>query len=397
MTYRRTLITVDYCVTPTEYIKNAGILIEGEQIIGIGGESGFLMDPDIRVCKYPGTYAMPGFIDTHIHGCNGFDATSAPELMNAFPVMCRALASHGVTSFIPTLVSAPIPRMIAALDILATEVETPRPYAEPVGIHLEGPFISLSRRSSQRIEDLSAVDLGLARELIAAARGKIKIWTFAPELENAPKLVELLCEHHIIPSMGHTDAEEPEIMRAIDAGASRCTHIFNGVPPLDKRRVTLAAIALTDDRITTEIILDGTHVHPRIIELTFRCKPKGKLVAISDTVQGVGLSNGTYHLGLSEIKLENGISVTPEGILAGSTQTLEKGWNRLIKNTGISQTDAANCFTSNPATSVGLDDRGVLSPGLRADIALFDTETNACVLSIIRGNIAYAANTALYW
>lgn len=398
MSYRRTLLFFDYCLTPTEFIRNAGILIEGETIIGIGGGSGFMLDSDIRICRYPGMYATAGFVDTHIHGGFGFDASCAVETGQNYARMTKGLAAHGVTSFVPTVVSSPVTQMTATLAALADHFESETEGAEPVGIHLEGPFIAMSRRSSQRPEDLSPVDLGLARELIAAARGKIRIWTFAPELKEVDKFIELLCEHRIIPSMGHTDADERDVLRAIDAGASRCTHIFNGIPPLDKRQASLATVALTDDRICAEIILDGTHLHPRMVELTFRCKRKDALVAISDAVQGTGLGDGNYHLGPSEIAIRDGISMTTaEGILAGATKTLDTGWKHLISDTGISRTDAAMCFTMNPAASIGLKDRGVLTPGLRADIAIFNAETDDCVASIIRGKMVHATEGVAHW
>lgn len=396
--YRRTLMMTDFCLSPTEYVRNAGILIEEGMIVAVGGESGFMMDSDVRVCRHPGTYALPGFVDTHIHGGNGFDSTMASATLDRFGEMSRALSAHGVTSFVPTVISAPIPQMADSLRTLAGLISGHHHEgAEPVAIHVEGPFIAKGKRGSQRAQDILPIDLGIARELIAAGKGHIKIWTFAPELAHAEQLIELLCEHHIIPSMGHTDASEHEIFRAIDAGASRCTHLFNGVPALHQRNISLAAVALTDDRITTEIILDGTHVHPRMVELTCRAKPKDRIVGVSDSVAGAGLSDGVYQLGMSQINVRNGVSHTEEGVLAGSTQSLETGWNRLARYNGITQTDAAACFTLNAALSIGLHDRGLLSPGTRADIAFFDQKTNACKLTIVRGKVVYAADPDFMW
>ncbi len=396
--YRRTLIIVDYCLTPREMIRNAGILIENDIIVGIGGASAFVIDPQIRVCKYPGTYAMPGFIDTHIHGTGGFDSTAAASTLSNFPTMSTTLASHGVTTFVPTVISAPRKQMLESVSILSDLCNQPQVGAVPVGIHMEGPYVARSRLGAFDSDDASdKIDFGFVDEIIAEGKEKIKIWTFAPELPHSVQLVERLCEHNIIPSMGHTDADVDSILKAIDAGASRCTHLFNGMPQLHQRDVSLASIVLTDDRIIAEMIMDGAHVHPRMIDLTYRTKGKDRIVGISDSIQGAGLADGTYNLGQSKINVKGGYSYSEEGLLAGSALTLETGWQRLMEYTGLESTDAAVSFTELPAQSIGLNDRGLLRPGLRADIAIYDTVTNTSRLTFVAGKIVYATQKTYMW
>jgi hypothetical protein len=169
----------------------------------------------------PDAYIMPGFIDTHIHGGQGFDASRATCNESSIQAMSQLLASRGVTGFVPTVVSMQPEAMLRNIARLAEVINEPMPGAEPVGIHLEGPFINPQKRGAQNSTSIVAIDLGYARELIAAGAGKIRRITFAPELQNAEKLVELLCENNILPSMGHSVANEEETLRAIDAGA-RC-------------------------------------------------------------------------------------------------------------------------------------------------------------------------------
>jgi N-acetylglucosamine-6-phosphate deacetylase len=280
--------------------------------------------------------------------------------------------------------------MFASLTALVRALDETHAGAEPVGIHMEGPFINKEKHGSQKVEDIfDEIDLGLAKELISAGQDKIKIFTFAPELRGATEFVELLLENGIVPSMGHSVAYEKDVIRAIDAGAVRCTHIFNGMPPLHQREVTLTTVALTDDRITIEIIADGFHLDPRMVDLACRTKPKDKLIGVSDAIQGAGLEDGSYHLGSSEIMVEDGLSRTLDGTIAGTTMTLEKGWHHLVTYSHLQNLEAATCFTVNPAKDIGLTDRGELRPGKRADISFFDSETNKTRLTVSRGRIVY--------
>ncbi len=387
----RALYIVDYCLSPEERFVHAGILTEGEAILAVGGASAFEREEGLRIIELPGCYALPGLVDTHIHGAGGFDS-STPETPGTNPaMMSRTLAMHGVTSFVPTIVSGPRARMLNSIAFLAKEMNHEHEGAEPVGIHLEGPFINRQKHGSQDEADIRPVDLGEARELIQAGGGAVRTMTFAPELDGAVALIEMLLEHHVVPSMGHSLADEPSVVRAVDAGARRVTHIFNGMPPLHQRAVGLTAVALTDDRVDIEMILDGAHLHPRMVDLVCRTKPIARIIGVSDAIQGAGLNDGTYHLGQTEINVRNGRSMTHDGVLAGTTLTLERGWRHLMQFTSIALTDAAACLTLNAARSIGLADRGELHPGKRADIAIFEGRNNTPRMVVSRGRIVYDA------
>ena len=389
MKYRRTLYVTDYCLSPYERIPQSGILCQGNKIIAVGGSSAFQNEDDLEIIELKDCYVVPGFVDTHIHGAGGFDSSSAHENPEGFREMCRVLAAHGVTSFIPSTVSAPVPDMLKALNALADLIEMPHEGAEASGIHLEGPFLNRKKHGSQAEEDILDVDLGIARELIEEARGKLKIMTFAPELDGAVQLVELLMENNIVPSMGHSLATEVDVLRAVDAGATRVTHLFNGMLPLHQRQSSLTTVALTDDRIAIELILDGSHLHPKMIDLACRIKPKDKLIGVSDSIQGAGLKDGIYHLGGAQIQVVDGKSMTVDGTLAGTTLTLEKGWHHLVTYSHMSINDAAACFSLNPARNLKMYDRGELKPKRRADMVFFDKLTNRVRMTVVNGRIVY--------
>ena len=384
----RKLFLTDHCLTPHENIPTSGILCDEDKIIATGGASAFVREPGLQIFELNDTYAVPGFIDSHVHGCGGFDASIAASsdnsLMNR---MSTALAEHGVTTFFPTMISAPMDEMIRTADHLADMIEQEHDGADPAGIHIEGPFLNPEKGGTQNKAFIHKFDPGFASELIAAGRGRIKLMTFAPEIEGADKLIQMMLENGVIPSMGHSMAGEKEVLNAIEAGARRCTHLFNGMPPLHQRRSDLTLIALTDNRVSVEIIADGAHIHPRMVDLAGRVKPQDKLIGVSNGIE-VGGESCSLERG------PNGI-VTMGGIIAGTTTTLETGWLHFTNYSGMPDTLTAACFTSNPAHDLGLITRGEIKPGKKADITFLDRKTNKVRMTVIRGKIVYEVSPGL--
>ena len=281
--------------------------------------------------------------------------------------------------------------MLDNLAKLAKEMQRELPGAVAAGINLEGPFINPFKRGAQQEESILPIDLEFARALIDAGGGMVKVMTFAPELEKAAQLVEFLIGCGVKPSMGHSIANEEQTMRAIDAGASYCTHLFNGMPPLHQREMGLSSIALTDDRVTVELIIDGRHIHPRMVDLACRCKTSSKLVGISDCTMAAGMPNGEYRIGPSMIRVKDGYSQTDQGILAGTTTMLDTGWHSLMSGGHLTALQAASAVTSNPANAFQLKDRGLLLPNRRADLAVYESNTNRPLLTVCNGRIVYRA------
>ena len=377
---RRILFLLDHCLTPYERIESCGILCEKDTIIAIGGETAFSQDAGLEVVKLKDAYGLPGFIDTHIHGLGADTVPDFSGGQDPLHEMSRILARHGVTTFFPTVVSLPRETMIAQVDAMCGSIQSGYKYAEPQAMHLEGPFINPRKCGDQLAANISPVDLGFARELFEAGRGRIKVMTFAPEMPNAVKLVELMLEHGVIPSMGHSLATESETLEAIEAGAHRCTYIFNAMPAIYHRSSSLTAIALTDDRVTIEIIVDGLHLHPTIVNMIVRCKPADKIVVISNAVV---------------LDRNRGADAQPEvirtdnGVISGSTMTLDNSWLHLLSYGNMPESLAAACVSTNPAKDLGLITRGELRPGKRADITILDTKTNRVRMTVSRGNIIY--------
>ena len=382
------ILHVNSCLTPHERVHNASLLFRRGRIAAVGGFSALRELDDIESVHLSDCFAVPGLIDTHIHGTGGFDAMDA-DIDEHLDRMERILVSHGVTAFVPTLLSNTAERMLTLAHSLASLCERPSPGAIPVGIHVEGPFLNREKRGAQAANHIHGVDLGLTRELIAAGNGWIRTMTLAPELGGSDTLIELLLENDIIPSLGHSLATGDQAAAAIQAGASRATHLFNGMPPLNQRKTGLTTVGLTEDSVTIELIVDGIHVHPSMVDLACRIKPKQRIVGISDATQGAGLAEGIYHLGQDEIRISGGASRrVSDGRLAGSCLTLDTALRNMRQFTTFSDADAVACYTCNPAASIGLTDRGTLQPGCRADIVVLDQNWDV-QLTIVGGAIVY--------
>ena len=386
----RRLYIVDYLITPDQRIDNGGVLCEGSRILAVGGLSGFSIEDELRVKRFTNAYMTPGFIDTHIHGAGGFDSSRAASSPRTMADMSRILGQRGVTGFFPTVVADAPDVMLRNLSDLAAAMRGAMPGAEALAIHIEGPFLNPAKCGAQMVEYLRPVDVGFASELVAAGEGLVKSMTFAPELKDSVKLIELLRESGVTPSMGHSIADERKTLRAIDAGANHCTHLFNGMEPLHQRDMGLASVVLTDNRVTAELIIDGRHVHPRMVDLACRCKRADRIVGISDGTMAFGMPNGTYHIGPSSIVVHGGYSQS-NGKLAGTTTMLDAGWHSLMSSGHLSETRSALAVSKTPAECFGFHDRGVLQPGKRADLAVFECGTNRVLMTVRRGEIIYEA------
>lgn len=387
----RRLYVADYLITPDRVIPHGAVLCENQRIIGVGGVSGFTVERELEVFQFANSYIAPGFLDTHIHGAGGCDCSRCMSSPRDLSAMSRILGERGVTGFFPTVVADNKEQMLTNIRQLVKAMREPLPGADAIAINIEGPFLNPKRAGSQPLEVICGIDPGFARELIAAGEGMVRIMTFAPELPNADKLIQLLKENNVIASMGHSLANETQTLRAIDAGATHCTHLFNGMEPLHQRQVGLAGIALTDDRVTVELIIDGRHVHSRMVDLACRCKPDNRLIGISDCTMASGMPDGTYRIGPSEIRVVGGFSQNPDGKLAGTTTMLDSGWHSLMSCGHLSETRAAEAVTSNPARHFGFDDRGILLPGKRADLAIFELGSNRPLMTVRRGEHIYRA------
>jgi N-acetylglucosamine-6-phosphate deacetylase len=298
--------------------------------------------------------------------------------------MARALLARGVTSFLPTAVSAP-------LDLLADFAERVRSWlpaapsdgAEPLGFNLEGPFLATSRKGAHDVDWLRAPADVTQAELAPLLDG-LKLVTIAPELPGALPLIMSLARLGIAVSLGHSAATVAEAHDGYSAGARGTTHLFNAMSGLDYRAPGLALAALLDDRAFTELIADNVHFDPHMLGLVARLKPAERLVLVSDAVAPAGTGDGRGHLGSLEVEI-SGDRVTlagDPGTLAGSVLSLDKAVRNVVA-AGIALPAAVAAASRNPLELIGITDRGRLAAGQRADLVELDTDLQ--VRRVMRG------------
>jgi len=324
--------------------------------------------------RFPEGTLVPAYVDIHIHGCAGHDVMEAtPEALRTIGTY---LMSRGVGAYFPTTVTSPRDETIRALAGLAVEIgrgPVEHHGATPLGIHLEGPFLSHSKRGVHKGALLEAPSIALFDRFWNAAEGKISLMTIAPELPGAAELIAHATALGVRCSMGHSDATVCEAEAAFVAGARSATHTFNAMRLIDHREPGVAAYVLDKQSLFAEIICDGIHVDSLMVRLYFRAKDADRIILVTDGMSATGMPDGTYMLGDLEVELRHG-RCTSNGTLAGSVLTLDRGVQNLIEFTGASLTAAVTAASRNPSQLMGIDDNwGTIDVDRQANITVLSS------------------------
>src|ERR1022692_163163 len=323
--------TAGRLLTPTDAVEHPLLLVEQGRVLEISPRSGRQAPAGISVSDFGDGVIAPGYVDLHIHGSAGYDVMD--DTAEALPAIEQLLARHGVTSYFPTTVSAPMDATLRALERLADAIENReqndnkkddvkgRPL--PLGLHLEGPFISHARRGVHPAENLLAPKLNTFEQLWQAARGRIRMMTIAPELDGAPEVIAEAARRGVCVSLGHSDADFEAAESGIAAGARHATHTFNAMRPLHHRSPGILGAVLTDRRLSADIIADGIHLDPAIVKLVAEAKRPEQLVLITDAISATGMPDGRYRLGSFEVDVRDGKCMA-DGKLAGRVLTMDR-------------------------------------------------------------------------
>lgn len=316
-----------------------------------------------------GRYLVPGFVDVHTHGAMGEDFSDGkPE---GLPTLSRYFAAHGVTSFLATTMTLKENVLTPAMQAIR-DFTPPEDGARCAGIHLEGPFLSYAKRGAQAPENLHKPDAALFHRLNEASGGQVRLVTVAPEEEGGIPFIQEVSKVCAV-SLGHTTADYETAMAAFAAGASRATHLYNGMPSFLHRAPGVVGAAL-DSGAYVELICDGLHIHPAVIRATHRMFGD-RLVIISDSLRCAGMPDGDYLLGGQPIEMKGGrATLRGTDTLAGSSTNLLDELKNVVRF-GLPLEDAVTALTLAPARSVRLEGEiGALAPGLRADLLLLGPE-----------------------
>ncbi|MEV3933325.1 MULTISPECIES: N-acetylglucosamine-6-phosphate deacetylase [unclassified Streptomyces] len=350
-------------VLPTGTVEDGRVIVEGTRIAGSVPEGA-------RTVDLSGHWVVPGFVDIHNHGGGGasFATGTAEDVMTGL----RAHRAHGTTTVVASTVTGEMDFLARQAGLLSELVEQ----GELAGIHFEGPFISPCRKGAHSEGLLRDPDPAEVRKLLDAARGTAKMVTLATELPGGIESVRLLAEHGVIAAVGHTDATYEQTVAAIDAGATVATHLFNAMPAIGHRAPGPIAALLEDERVTVELINDGTHLHPAALELAYHHAGAGRVALITDAMDAAGAGDGQYQLGPLAVEVKDGVARLVEGgSIAGSTLTLDTAFHRAVTVDRIPVDDVVRSISANPARLLGLYDRvGSLDPGKDADLVVLDAE-----------------------
>jgi N-acetylglucosamine-6-phosphate deacetylase len=353
-------------------VEPGRLVIDGEHILDI--------EPDDA--QSSGPVVIPGFVDVHVHGWAGNDAMGDRAALDG---MSRALLRQGVTSFLPTAVTAPMAELAEFAATVREWLPTaPANGARPLGANIEGPFISNEKRGAQNPEFLhSRVDVRV-EDLEPLVAG-LRIMTVAPEIPGALELISWLRDRGVAVSLGHSAATVAEGRAGYAAGGRTTTHLFNGMSGVDHRSPGLAVAALTDDLAYVELIADGHHVHPAIWDLIRRAKSLDRLVLVSDALPMSGTGPGRTTLSGLDIEIhEDRATLAGTDKLAGSVIALDTAVRNVVA-AGFDLPAASAAASRNPLELLGVTDRGVLAPGMLADVVVLDDAYR--VRSVMRGGV----------
>jgi len=383
----QTVVTAERLWDGTTLHHHPHVIIEDGKIDSITSRESAQLPAGARILDYPGAILGPSFFDVHFHGAAGHDVMEATP--QALDTIGTFLASRGTSAYLATTVTAALDVTLRSLEGLANEIaKLPQPgRARPLGIHLEGPFLSHAKRGVQPAEHLLAPDIATFDRLIDAAHGHVRLMTLAPELPGAVELTAHATSRGVRVSLGHSNATAAETQAAISVGAISATHTFNAMRPLDHREPGILGTVLTNDNLYAELICDGIHTEPEIVRLWWRSKGPQRAILITDAMSAAGMPDGEYQLGGFAVHVQDG-RATARDVLAGSVLTLDRALFNFIKFTGASIEQALCLLSSNPAAMAGLAHRaGALAPGKSANMVAIDS-TGKLVASIIGGHPA---------
>ncbi len=374
-------------VTPSEVIADGAVGIERDQIIFVGSSHDAPRHPNDVVQTVEG-WITPGLIDLHMHGAGG--ANLLDQTPDAMKQVSRILADHGTTAFLATSVVRRELQQNRHLEIAAELCEESLDGAAVLGIHVEGPYVNPARAGLIRHDRIWPPDNGDLKKLLGFAKGKLKMMTLAPELPGALELLPILADSGAIGSMGHTEATFQEARTGFSNGIRHVTHLYNAMRGLHHREPGALGAVLMDHGVTAQLIADGVHVHPEILRWTVQTLSSEGIVLITDALPSAGLPDGIYEYDGRRYISENGSAFHldahgEKGNLFGTTLLMDEMVRRAIQWMGVTFPEAIAMASLQPARTLGLEkERGMLAPGARADLVLWNNDLHV-EETIIRG------------
>ena len=371
-------------ITPTKEIADGLVIIE-ENKIKYAGE--WKEAEYERILNFTGNYVTPGFVDLHVHGGMGHDWMDNSSM--SLQGLSKFLVLKGVTSFLATTHTTSQKKLFEAVEDFEKKIDGKDRGAIPLGIHMEGPFISPEMCGAQNKAYVRKPDIEEISKINKASGGRLKMVTLAPEKPGAIETIQWLKSEGIVASAGHTNATQKEMMAAVESGLSHVSHLFNGMRQLHHREPGVAGVALTDDRITVELIADGIHIHETVLKIAAKLKGASMTALVSDSITASGLPNGEYEFMGKKLSVIEGRSTLESGRLAGSTIGLCDAVRNMVCYADFTVSEAVEMASMTPSRIIGLSNRkGNLAPGMDADITVLDRNLSV-LATLVDGKITY--------
>lgn len=372
------------------YIEGQGIIltniaIENGKISYIGSDS----DKITQVIDVPNdAVVLPGFIDQHVHGAGGSDAMDANE--NALLTIANSLCKEGTTGFLATTMTQSPENILNALSAVKDYINADRPQgAKVLGVHLEGPFISVKHIGAQPLEYVAQSAIDVFDEYNNASGNNIKLVSLAPEAQGSNQLIKHLSQIGVVASVGHSDAGYSDMEKAIESGLTNVTHTFNAQKGLHHRDVGVVGSAMLFDQLNAEAICDTIHLSIPAIKLLVKNKPHDKFTLVTDSMRAKHLADGISELGGQEVIVKNGEARLRNGALAGSILKMNDAIKNLVLKCDVPFLDAVDFASINPAKNLGLDKHlGSIKQGKNADFAVMNGEFEV-LMTIRNGNVIF--------
>ncbi len=370
-------------LTPDEQIEDASVEVENGRFTQITPSAASQPPENATVMEGNGRFLVPGFMDLQLNGAFGHDFTANPETIWQ---VAAQLPRWGVTAFLPTIITAPRSQSEKAQEVLLNGRPAGFQGAEPLGLHLEGPFLNPQKKGAHNPAYLRLPDLDWTANW--APETAVSLVPLAPELPDALALVEELASRGIVVSAGHSMASYAEAQAGFAAGMRYGTHLYNAMPPLGHREPGLMGALLDNPHSIAGIIPDGIHAHPAMVRLAWQMKGPHGLNVVTDAMAALGMPPGVYRLNDFDVTVTETEARLADGTLAGSVLDMETAVRNLIQFTGCTLSEATAAVTSTPARLLGLPDRGQIAPGFIADAVLLNHDLRVD-LTITHGNITY--------
>ncbi|MGN7469879.1 N-acetylglucosamine-6-phosphate deacetylase [Brevibacillus sp. SAFN-007a] len=368
-------------------IEDGLVVVAGGTIAYAGEAAGYAEPWPTEVVTAETGWICPGFVDMHIHGIDGHDTMDGtPESLRA---ISAALARYGVTAFVATTMTASYEELEPVLENIAQVSQQGLPGAQLIGIHLEGPWINPRYKGAQKEENIALPKLEAVQRLYGLSRGLLKVVTIAPEQPEALEAIAWLKEQGVIVSAGHTGATFAQAAEAVEAGVRHFTHCFNAMTGLHQREPGGVGAAMYYEQVSTELIADGIHVHPAVMNILYRVKTARRLALVSDSMRAAALCEGTYDLGGQEVHVRDNQAKLADGTLAGSVLTLNRAVGNMVALSGVPLPEAVEMASRTPASILGYGERkGRLAVGYDADMAVLD-ENFDVTMTFVAGKKVY--------